>query len=107
MTLSLKDRLPEGLEGLFWDTDPGLISMTAHQRFVVVRVLGRGSWEQIRIVRSRLGDDALRAELCATRARALSAQRVRLWELVLGLPSEVVDAWLQDPGRRQWEEAAR
>jgi hypothetical protein len=94
---------PESLRSLFWDCDFDALDWQQHRDFVIGRVLVAGSWDAICWVRRTVGDDALREWIQRRQGRSLSPQQLRYWELVLELPAELVDAWLESEERQIWE----
>ena len=104
---SVSDSLPEMLRPLFWDSDFEQISWREHRDYVVRRVLSAGTWEAVCWLRARLDDVALRAWIEQHEGRGLSSRQLRFWEVVLDLPSGLVDAWLGSEGRRIWEGRGR
>lgn len=101
------DGLPEGLRPLFWDVDFELVSWHVHRDYVIGRVLSVGSWDSICWLRTRLDDDALRRWIEQRQGRGLSSRQLRFWQVVLDLPSALVDAWVQSEGRKIWEGRGR
>ena len=97
----------EVLRPLFWDCDFDHVSWREHEDFVVRRVLSEGTWESVCWLRVQVGDCALRQWIERHRGRPLSRQQLRFWELVLDLPSGLVDAWLASEGRKIWEGRTR
>ncbi|NUQ61702.1 MAG: hypothetical protein HUU20_04385 [Pirellulales bacterium] len=99
--------MPELLRPLFWDCEFDQLSWQEHRDFVTRRILSVGTWESICWLRTRLSDSALREWIERRQGRGLSAQQLRFWELVLDLPSKMVDTWLVSPGRSTWQESSR
>jgi hypothetical protein len=91
-------------KALLWDVSADEIDEEAHRNFLIGRLLGLGSVEDIRTLRRNLGDVALRDYLRRTTARRLDRRRVRYLEAVLDLDPVEVDGWLSDPNRRVWDE---
>jgi hypothetical protein len=96
-------RLPPCLMALLWDVDPNTIEPTTHEAFVLGRILSAGTLDAIRWARGQYGDDAIRAWIIRHEGRQLSGPQLRVWEAVVGLPGERVDAWIATPERRLWE----
>jgi hypothetical protein len=99
-----RDDLAALCEGLLWDVPADAVSWDEHRDFVIGRVLARGKLSQIKRLRQRVGDDALRGYIARTRGRAVDSRRLRFFETILELPVDQVDAWLSDPARRIWDE---
>lgn len=99
--------IPETLRPLFWDCDFDALQWGEHHDFIVRRILVDGPWEAVRWLRSQLGDAELRAWIERHEGRPLSPQQLRFWQVILDLPAQMVDAWLQSPERRIWKERVR
>jgi hypothetical protein len=91
-------------EDLAWDLPAGWTLQRRHQGFAIDRIMARGSLEQIRELRLAVGDEALAARLRETAGRGLPRRRLRLFEVLLVIPRDQVDAWLADPRRKVWDE---
>lgn len=100
---SSPDDLPEPLRALFWDHDFAALDWRRDREFVIGRVLETGSWDAIRWLRREAGDQSLRDWILRHSGRSLSSEQLRFWQLILDLPADVVDVWLQSPERRIWE----
>jgi hypothetical protein len=70
---------------------------------IIGRVLASGPWETVTWLRSAVGDDAIRRWIEEHGGRGLSPRQLRYWQLVLGIPSRRVDAWLQNDRRQVWD----
>jgi hypothetical protein len=92
--MSHEDRLPDSIRSLFWDCDPSEVSITAHRSFIIGRVLDSGDWNAVSWLRREVGDDALREWFVRKRGGGLDARKMRFWELILGLPGEMVSEWV-------------
>lgn len=90
-------------DALLWDVRADAIDPAAHGDFLVGRVLGAGTVDDIRALRRDLGDDTLCGYLARTRARRLDRRRVRYLEAILALDAADVTAWLADGSRRVWD----
>ena len=95
--------LPEEFRGLFWDCDFDDLSWQEHRDFIIRRVLASGTWKSVTWVRQQLGDAGLRSWLLQQQGRGLGRRRLRFWQLLLDLPREQVDVWLDDPTRQIWD----
>jgi hypothetical protein len=96
--------LPEWLRSLFWDHDFSVLDWRQDRELVIGRVLEAGTWDAIQWLRRQAGDAALRDWILRHQGRCLSSEQIRFWELILDLPPETVDGWLQSPERRIWED---
>jgi hypothetical protein len=106
-TSSPSATLPEAARAAFWDHDFDALDWREHRDFIIRRVLESGPWEAVVWLRAQLGDDELRAWIERHDGRPLSPQQLRFWQVILDLPAESVDAWLQSPGRTIWKERVR
>jgi len=99
-----RTRAPAGdtaLASLFWD-QPRAPDLARHRDFVVQRVLSEGGLEEIRSLRARVPDAALRKVLLRSQARGLSPQRIRFWQLLLNLPRSTADLWVRRARAGSW-----
>lgn len=69
---------------------------------MVRRVAAAGGWREMSLLRSRVGDQAIRDVIERTEARGLSPQRIRFWQLLLGLPARRADAWVRRERESTW-----
>ncbi|MGE5125300.1 MAG: hypothetical protein ACM3PV_03345 [Betaproteobacteria bacterium] len=66
------------------------------------RVAGEGGLREMRLLRARVDDAVIRYVIERTSARGLSPQRIRFWQLLLGLPSRQADAWVRAARASRW-----
>ena len=104
---ALSDSLPEMLRPLFWDSDFDQVLWRDHRDYLIGRILSAGTWDAICWLRARLGDGAFRQWIEQRQGRGLSSRQLRFWQLILDLPCELVDRWLESQGRRIWEGRGR
>jgi hypothetical protein len=95
--------LPPSLRTLFWDHDFARLTWESDRDLIVGRVLASGDWDAVQWLRRQLGTPALRDWLTRRRGAGLSPRQLRFWQVILGLPRDVVDAWLADLGRQPWQ----
>ena len=95
--------LPRFLKPIFWEYDFEDMSWEADKDIIVFKILSSGDWNSVRWLRSQLGPDQLRQWLLAKRGRGLDPTRIRFWELVLDLPRQVADDWLESADGGVWE----
>jgi hypothetical protein len=96
-------KLPSMLRSLFWEYDFEALTWENDRDLIIARVLAHGTWDAVTWLRSRLGHTALREWIERHQGRGLSPQQLRFWELILDLPHQQVNAWLQAQERRVWE----
>lgn len=94
--------VPSSLRHLFWDFPGKALSLDADRELVVRRVAGEGGLREMRLLRTRIGDADIREILERTHARGLSPQRIRFWQLLLGLPALRADAWVRAARTSTW-----
>jgi hypothetical protein len=81
--------------------------MRRDRDLVVRRVASEGGLRAIRLLRSRVGDEAIREVILRTEARGLSPRRIRFWQLLLGVPAPTADAWVRAARSGTWARRAR
>jgi hypothetical protein len=96
-----------GFDRLFWDYPAGSIDPDRDRALVIRRVTAEGGWREMSLLRSRVGDQAIREAIERTEARGLSPQRIRFWQLLLGLPARRADAWVRRERESTWARRAR
>jgi len=96
-----------GFDRLFWDYPAGSISPDADTDLLARRVTAEGGWREMSLLRSRIGDQAIRDVIERTEARGLSPQRIRFWQLLLQLPARSADAWVRRARESTWARRAR
>lgn len=94
--------LPEILRPLFWDVDFNTLAWETDRDWIVRRILQTGNWQSLRWLRSVLGDEGLRLWLETHSGGGLSPRQLRFWELVLNLPSQEVDHWIEQTKSSPW-----
>lgn len=94
--------VPPQLEPLLWDHDPSTLSWEEDRDFLIGRVLREGPWNTVCWLRDRVGDDALRDWIESHEGRGLSPKKLRFWELILEMPSDVVDPWVERAQNSPW-----
>jgi hypothetical protein len=96
-------KLPARLRPLFWDYRFGVLRWETDRELVIGRVLAHGDWNAIRWLRRRAGELVLKEWLMRRHGGGLPPEKLRYWQLILGLPRRTVDAWLRDPRRAVWD----
>ena len=99
--------LPAALRPLFWDHDTRRLRFDHDRDLIVGRVLREGGWKQARVLRTRLGDEAIREWIVSHEAHGLAPNRIRFWELLLKLPTKKADAWVRAARASTWHGRAR
>ena len=94
--------IPNILEPLFWEYEPGQLDWDSDRDLIIRRVLEAGGWEAISWLRKELGDQALREWITTSRGRNLTPRQLRFWQLILDLPARTVSAWIKESRRHTW-----
>lgn len=94
---------PPVVQSLFWEYDTTDLEWEADRDLILRRILTEGSWDAVQWLRDRIGDAALRRWIEARSGGALSPRQLRFWELVLDLPSDRVDEWVNTRRDSVWE----
>jgi hypothetical protein len=97
------ETLPAPIKALFWDTASRSLQWDRDREQIMGRVLASGPWATVQWLRSRAGDEAIRAWIEQREGRGLSPQQLRFWQLILGIPARRVDRWLRSDRRRVWD----
>jgi hypothetical protein len=97
-----KSKLPDLLKPFFWDYDFGSLSWEDDRELIIARVLSSGDWNALTWLRSYAGDHFLQEWIVRHQGGGLSPQKLRFWELILGLPHRQVNAWLASERRKIW-----
>ena len=95
--------LPDMLRPFFWDYDFDTLSWEDDRALIIARVLTSGDWEAVTWLRARAEDHSLREWIERHQGGELSPQKLRFWELILGLPHRQVSVWLSTERRKIWE----
>jgi len=94
--------LPELLGRYFWEYAPGRLTWPEHRYTIILRLLEKGGWDAVRWLRGNVSaSDLSPVHHRQTRPRARS-QATRYWELILGLPRDQVDGWVQAARQSPW-----
>lgn len=99
---ALISKLPDLLRPFFWDYDFDSLSWEDDHELVIARVLSSGDWNALVWLRNHAGDHFLREWVERHQGGGLSPQKLRFWELVLGLPHRQVNTWLAAERRKIW-----
>jgi hypothetical protein len=95
-------KLPDLLRPFFWEYDFDALIWEDDRELIIGRVLTSGDWNALIWLRSHAGDHSLREWIERHRGSGLSPQKLRFWELVLGLPHRQVNTWLSAERRKIW-----
>ncbi len=98
--------LPAGLKPFFWDYEFHRLSWDEDREVVVARLLSHGDWKALRWLHAHMKNEGLREWILTRRGAGLSARQLRFWELILELPHQEVNKWLENKRRMTWERRA-
>ncbi len=96
------ESLPKSLKPYFWDYPFSKLSLSTDRDLIIRRILANGSWDAVRWLKRKIGEENLRKWLIAHHGRGLSPRQLRYWELVLDLPKRQVDAWVKAAKETEW-----
>jgi hypothetical protein len=99
--------LPEELREFFWDYDPERLSWERSRHTIVLRLLQSGGMQAVRWLREHMSDEQIREFLVRRRGRGLSPPRLRFWSLLLDIPRNEVDEWIDATRKNPWHNRAR
>lgn len=94
--------LPEELRVHFWDYDPHRLSWEEGRHTIVRRLLESGGMQAVRWLREHLSNEEIRDFIVERRGRGISPRRLRFWSLIVGIPREDVDEWVESFRRNPW-----
>lgn len=94
--------LPESFRSYFRDYSFKDLSWPEDRELIIRRLLTDGSWDAIRWLRRRIGDDGLRKWLISHQGRGLSPRQIRFWSLLLALPKLQADCWVRAARSAPW-----
>ena len=100
--MTAKSGLPEQLRPYFWDYTFSRLSITKDKDLVIRRILSNGSWDAVRWLRKKLGDQELREWLIVHDGRGLTARQLRFWGLLYDLPTRQVNQWVKTAQAGVW-----
>ena len=94
------------LRELFWEYNFDNLTWEDDRELIIKRILISGNWNAVTWLRSRAGDQSLRDWIIQHQGDGLNPQKIRFWELILGLPHRQVNTWLATERRKVWEKRA-
>ena len=92
---------------VFWDVDMETLSWEEHRDFIVQRILSSGSQEMLVWLMKRIDEEDLASFLLEWEGAGLPPRRLRFWEVILGLPGDKVDAWVDRRLHTVWEQRVK
>ncbi len=96
------DSWPDFVRRLFWEYDLADLSWEEDRNLIIRRILCEGNHRAIRWLRENVSDAGLRHWLLERSGDHLSPRQLRFWELMLDLPSDQVDSWVEQRRRSIW-----
>jgi len=100
-------KLPDMLRAIFWDYDFETLTWKHDRELIIKRILVSGDWNAVIWLRSHAGDQSLREWIERHRGDGLGPQKLRFWELILGLPHRQVNTWLAAERPKIWEKRTK
>ena len=98
------ERLPQFLKELFWQYDFATLRWPECRDIVIRQILTEGGRASIEWLRTRVSDDEVREWLTDSHGRQLSKRDLRFWQFMLDIPDKEIAEWLNEPGRRIWDQ---
>ena len=93
---------PDFLNRFFWDYDFRELTLTSDSDLITSRLLQAGDWRSICWLREQLDDDDLRSWLLEHKGGGLSPRQLRYWQVILELPSGMVNEWVRAARDNPW-----
>jgi hypothetical protein len=98
-----EDHTFSAVKSVFWDVDYRTISWDSHRDFIIQRILNTGSQDMLHWLQKTVGNQTLAAWLIEKQGAGLSPRRLRFWQLILDLPVEEVNNWVENQRRSIWQ----
>lgn len=95
--------LPDFLKKFFWDYDFQKLMRPGDRDLIIGQILQVGDWRSIGWSREQIGDDDLKHWILKHRGRGLSPRQMRYWQVILDLPDEQVNQWMQAIAEAPWD----
>lgn len=76
--------VPECVRRLFWDVDPDTVELGLHADYVMERVMGRGTWEAMRWLKTTYSTEQF-ADFLRRKGDRLTARDRAYWTLIAGI----------------------
>ena len=90
------------LRPLFWEYDTNKLGWPKNADLIIGKILMAGNWDQKVWLRREIGDHAIGVWIIKNDAHGLEPEDLRFWQLLSGLPDDLVEQWLQEPARQIW-----
>src|SRR5512138_595735 len=100
--MASSESLPKSLKPYFWDYPFSKLSIHADRDLIIRRILANGSWDAVRWLKKKIGEENLRKWLIAHQGRGLSPRQLRYWGLVLDLPKHQINDWVNSAKTNPW-----
>lgn len=78
-------------KGLFWDVEYEQLEWEKDKVYIIGRVLDMGSWEDIRKLFDRYGEEAIKRSIF--KVRELKRRTEILWSKYFNIPVEKLSSW--------------
>lgn len=89
--VTAKDYLKKLSATLFWDVDTASVDASLHKRFLICRVMDRGTLQDVRLTRAFYSSDEIRDALVS--ARVLHPKTIAYFAVLFDLPREAFRAY--------------
>ena len=91
-----------GLETIFWDVDIASLSWDENRDFIIRRILTHGNLDMLRRLRFRIGDSGLVDWFALHQGKGLSPRQLRYWQVILNIPKDTIDPWINRSKNSLW-----
>lgn len=95
------EKMPADSSWLFPEYDFATMNPEDHAGVIIERILERGSWEQVRWLFARYGEERIAAWVRRHGFRLLSKRSFALWRLVLGIADPMMPDWAVEARRME------
>lgn len=85
-------------QNLFWDADPALLDYEANKRYVIERVLNRGTVSDLKVAFAHYGRDVIRD--VALSLRSLEPKALSFISCILSIPRENFRCYTRRPSAK-------
>ncbi len=101
------EKIPASVRRLFWEYGDREIRWPEDASLIIRKVLQDGTWDDLRWLRGKIGDEGIRRRLLRHEGGGLDRRRLSFWRAVLDLPEDQVNAWMKRLENSPWERRYR
>ena len=94
MTITNNETIPHPLDPLFWEYDPGEISIFKHADLIMSRIMERGTWASMVWLQKTFSRNRIAGFLEKKGSRILPPRELNYWALWCEVPNEKRRVWL-------------